>query len=421
MKKIISGLTAALLAVAVTVAAPVYSFAAEAGDMSFRFSLTADGGTSAAVEPGNDVEIRAELDRADSEEDFPMYAMQYDIWYDSDIFELVTDSVQSGKKDIRVSVTSLNGSRDGWSCVSASAYSSSESGDEWSASETVVTFKLRALKVGSANVMSRSCSVSRSDGMSGYDVSANDVNVTVRTKAQQNGGSSGSGSGSGASGGGSTGTPAGGSSGASGSTQPGDNSAAAQPGESSGSAQSASARFDDVAAGAWYESAVSYALEKGLFSGTSERTFSPDGNMTRAMLVTVLWRMDGSSESAAGAAGFDDVAAGRWYTDAVAWASSNGIVTGYGDGRFGVNDSVTRQQLAAILYRYASLKGADVSASSDISVYADHDKTASWAKAPVSWAVAKGIINGTSRGRLAPAGTATRAQAASILMRFADV
>lgn len=416
MKKIISGLTAALLAAAVTVAAPVYSFAAEAGDMSFRFSLTADGGASAVVEPGDEIEIKAELDRADSGEDFPMYAMQYDIWYDSDIFELVADSAQSGKKDIRVSVTSLDGSRDGWSCVSASAYSSSESGDEWSASETVVTFKLRALKVGSATVMSRSCSVSRSDGMSGYDVSANDVNVTVRTKAQQNGSSGG-----GASGGGSTGTPAGGSSGASGSTQPGDSSAAAQPGESNGSAPSASARFDDVAAGAWYESAVSYALEKGLFSGTSDRTFSPDGNMTRAMLVTVLWRMDGSSESAARAAGFDDVAAGKWYTDAVAWASSNGIVTGYGDGRFGVNDSVTRQQLAAILYRYASLKGADISASSDISVYADHDKTASWAKAPVSWAVAKGIINGTSGGRLAPAGTATRAQAASMLMRFADI
>ena len=177
--------------------------------------------------------------------------------------------------------------------------------------------------------------------------------------------------------------------------------------------------FTDVAADAWYADAVAYAVEHGLMNGTSASTFSPLMTTDRAMIVTILYRLEGEP-AVTGTSAFSDVADGQWYTDAVIWAADNGIVTGYDTGAFGPGDTITREQLAAILYRYASYKGYDVTASADLSGYADQDQISGYALSAMQWANAESLITGTSDSTLTPGGSATRAEAATILMRFAQ-
>ncbi len=165
--------------------------------------------------------------------------------------------------------------------------------------------------------------------------------------------------------------------------------------------------------GHWAKDACYRAVELGLFQGTGDRTFSPDQPMARAMLVTVLYRMAG--EPAAGTAGFSDVPKGAYYEKAVAWAADNGIAEGSGN-RFRPNDPVTRQELAAILYRYSG--AADVPADA-VNGFSDAGAVAAWARPAVNWAVSQGLLNG-SGGKLLPTGTATRAQTAAILVRYMD-
>lgn len=177
--------------------------------------------------------------------------------------------------------------------------------------------------------------------------------------------------------------------------------------------------FTDVAPGSWYYDAVRFVYGKGMMNGTSPTAFSPNATTSRGMIVTILYRLEG--EPAAGTASFTDVPAGQWYSKAVAWAAQNGIVDGYGSGAFGPNDNITREQMAAILYRYASYKGYSVTASSNTSSYSDASQISSYAQTAMSWANATGLITGTSSTTLAPKGNATRAQAAMILMRFCEV
>ena len=182
-----------------------------------------------------------------------------------------------------------------------------------------------------------------------------------------------------------------------------------------------SAKFTDVSAGQWYHEAVDYAVVNGLFAGTSDTTFSPNESMTRGMLVTVLWRLAGKPEAKA-AASFQDVDAQQYYAKAVAWAAENGIVAGTSDTTFSPNAKVTREQMAAILYRYAKRNSVDVSKTADLKDFPDADKVASYAKDAMAWAVESGIISGTlkdGKTYLDPTGSATRAQVASILMRYA--
>lgn len=181
--------------------------------------------------------------------------------------------------------------------------------------------------------------------------------------------------------------------------------------------EAASRPFIDVAPGAWYDEAVQYVYENGLMSGTGDGRFSPDVTTSRAMIVTILYRLEGSPAVTGGSA-FTDVAAGTWYTDAVAWASANGIVSGYGEGKFGPNDPITREQMAAILCRYAGYKGMDVAKRAELSAFTDAGQVSDYAVETMRWAVAEGLITGTSETTLSPAGSATRAQAALILMRF---
>ena len=180
--------------------------------------------------------------------------------------------------------------------------------------------------------------------------------------------------------------------------------------------------FTDVVAGTWYYGAAAYAYNNGLFAGMTPTTFAPNATMTRAMLVSVLWRLAGAPAPKAPNT-FVDVPDGAWYTDAVTWAAENGVVSGIGGSRFDPSGFVTREQTAEILYNYAHSKGYDVSARADLTVFPDAGSVSGWAEKALSWANAAGLINGTVRDGqtiLDPQGSASRAQVAMILMNYVE-
>lgn len=177
--------------------------------------------------------------------------------------------------------------------------------------------------------------------------------------------------------------------------------------------------FADVTEGDWFCEYVMYAVEKGLFSGTGENTFSPNMPMTRSMLVTVLYRLEGKP-AAADSAAFTDVAAGQWYTEAVAWSSEKEIVKGITEAEFKPESNITREQLAVMLYRYASSRNMVSGETGSTDSFTDKDKISSWSESAVKWAVGKGIMTGRADKSLDPAGSATRAEVAAMLQRYIE-
>lgn len=189
-------------------------------------------------------------------------------------------------------------------------------------------------------------------------------------------------------------------------------SGALQPGASA-------SQFADLTSGSWYYGGVRYALENGLMTGTSARTFAPDRPVTRAMLVTILWRLAG--EPYGRVSPFEDVLPGSWYAQAVSWAYDKGIVTGVTATSFQPGAPVTREQLCAILCRYAALTGKNTAASAPLDAYTDRAQVSAYAEASVRWALQAGLLTGVGDGRLAPRSGATRAQLAVLLQRFAGL
>ena len=174
--------------------------------------------------------------------------------------------------------------------------------------------------------------------------------------------------------------------------------------------------FTDVSTSDWFYDDVAFVYENGLFSGTDSRSFSPNASMTRAMLVTVLYRLEGEP-TVTGRSSFTDVRSGAYYEKSVIWAAANGIVTGTDSTSFSPDTKVTREQLAAILYRYAQYRKLDTDASAKLNRFTDADSVSAYASEALGWAVSEGLINGAS-GKLMPKGDATRAQVAAILHRF---
>lgn len=177
--------------------------------------------------------------------------------------------------------------------------------------------------------------------------------------------------------------------------------------------------FGDVKTADWFYNDVKYVYEKGMMAGTAADVFAPNATTTRAMIVTILYRLEGSP-AVTGTSAFVDVPAGQWYTDAVNWAAANQIVKGTSATTFAPNDSITREQMAAILYRYAQYKGYDVTKKADLSGYSDNSQVSAYAKDALAWANAAKLINGVTNTTLAPQGNATRAQVSAILHRFCD-
>lgn len=177
--------------------------------------------------------------------------------------------------------------------------------------------------------------------------------------------------------------------------------------------------FSDVRIADWFYNDVKYVYEKGMMAGTAADVFAPNATTTRAMIVTILYRLEGSP-AVTGTSAFVDVPAGQWYTDAVNWAAANQIVKGTSATTFAPNASITREQMAAILYRYAQYKGYDVTKKADLSGYSDNGQVSAYAKDALAWANAAKLINGVTNTTLAPQGNATRAQVSAILHRFCD-
>ena len=225
--------------------------------------------------------------------------------------------------------------------------------------------------------------------------------VVVKVQPKQDGGNTGGG-GSGGGGGGSSG--GGSSSGGSGNT--GNNGSSSTP-------------FLDIRTH-WAKSAIESAVAKGLFAGTSPTTFHPDQAMNRSMLVTVLYRMEKEPAAEGRGKSFEDVSAGAYYVKAVVWASDKGIVAGYSETQFGPEDTITREQLAVILNRYATYKGYNTSKTADLAAFQDADQISEWARVPVQWANVMKLLNGRTSTTLAPKGSATRAEVAKILVTFLD-
>ena len=188
-----------------------------------------------------------------------------------------------------------------------------------------------------------------------------------------------------------------------------------------GSGVDASDVFKDVPSGSWYEKAVTYALNNGIMKGMSEDTFSPQTETTRAQIAQILYNMEGASQTATGDV-FKDVAKDKWYAPAIEWLQSTKIVSGYGDGNFGPEDAVTREQMAKILMEYTSYRGLDVAAgTAAYNKFDDAYKMSSWATIPVDWAVTTGVINGVKYGdtlKLEPQGKSTRAVIAQMMMNY---
>ena len=176
--------------------------------------------------------------------------------------------------------------------------------------------------------------------------------------------------------------------------------------------------FTDVADGAWYAEAVQYVYENGMMNGVSATSFGPDETTTRGMIVTMLHRLEGEPD--ASSTGFTDVSSSMYYADAVAWAQENGVVNGTSATTFSPDQAITREQLAAILYRYAQVKGYDVTASNNLDAYTDASQISAYALTAMQWANAEGLITGNTATTINPAGNATRAEVATILMRFAE-
>ena len=177
--------------------------------------------------------------------------------------------------------------------------------------------------------------------------------------------------------------------------------------------------FIDVPAGAWFADAVQYVYNNGMMVGTSYNEFSPEALTTRGMIVSVLYRLEGE-DAVIGDSIFKDVALNDWYANGVSWAAANGIVSGYGDGTFGPNDPITREQMASILYRYAQYKGYNMNKNANLNQFTDAAAINDWAYTAVRWANTQGLMSGMNNGTIAPQGYATRAQVASMFMRFCE-
>ena len=178
--------------------------------------------------------------------------------------------------------------------------------------------------------------------------------------------------------------------------------------------------FTDVGVSDWYYEAVKYAYDNGLMDGVGGNLFDPNGTLTRGMMVTVLYRLE-SEPTVTGGSEFTDVAEGQWYADAVTWAAANGIVNGIGETEFAPSMEITREQLATMIYRYAAYKGYDVTAGGmALQEYTDYEDISEYAVNALAWAVSEGLVNGMGDNTLQPVGTATRAQTATILMRYSE-
>ena len=370
MKRICSALLAAGLLVSLM--AP--SALAADSDVKVSYDLTANGAHQVTVDSGATVTVTLTVNRADGKaEAYNVNAWEDEIVCDKSFFTLVDSSVTNltgGAAEAKAMVRT----------PSIPIVRASQLGGSCAASYEVVSFQLKVTATsGSGWVRSDKRLSYDSDG-NAIGITANDLQVTIASS-------------SGGGGGGSTTKPE----------------------------QKPCHTFKDVKTSDWFHSAVDYVADKGWFKGSSEEKFEPNGQMTRAMFVTVIARMDNVDESKYPTCGFDDVTNGTWYAPSVAWAAEKGIVLGVGQNRFAPEDPITREQMAVMLSRYTDYAKKTVNGNgSPLTAFADKDDVSDWAEAGMAWATESGIVTGTGGGRLDPLRVAIRSEMAQLVKNYAE-
>ncbi len=360
----------------------------------YVFSLKANGNNSATVSVGDTVTVT--LDVSAASKHFNMYAVSATLRFYGEMFQISNNTPGAG-----IDCTAAD-SGDGWKDVTVNALSDSIEGDTWSSPATLITLKLTALKAGATKLMLKKAKVANETGtMQDYSSGTSDVSITIKNVERDDSGKNiGENTKDGT-----DNEPSSSGKDVSGSTETGstDGGAVTEPEVTYNNP------FVDVADDAWYSKAVQYVVESKLFTGTSASTFSPDSNMTRAMFVTVLHRYAGLP-IAGSTAKFSDVSADSWYSAAVAWASENRIINGYGDGMFCPNKNITLEQMMTILYRYIGATGSG-------ELPAEYGAVSNWAEDAMRWACHAKLFTGVE-GTLRAKEAASRAQVAGFMSNF---
>jgi hypothetical protein len=345
----------ALLALVLVLAVCAPAVLAVDNSKHYDFTIAVDGKETVAVGVGDVVTVTVTL-KAEGDS-FPLYALRDRIIFSNEYFELVPNSLVAGK-GVAVSTEKMTGTWADWTGVNSDALAAKIEGDTWESPITIATFRLKTLKTGTSAILHRESKMSTTNGMDEYDSTAANATVIIRNFP-----------------------------------------------------------YTDVASAEWYRAAVEYAFDNNLIDGKTGTTFAPESPMTRAMLVTALYRKE-RSPSGAKAATFTDVPSSGELARAVAWAVEAKITNGIGDNKFDPDGNITREQIAAMFFRYATFKKADTSAKGDLSVFSDASRISDWAKDALIWANGAKIINGNTDGTVAPQGTATRAQVSQILLNY---
>lgn len=372
MKHTANRLLALVLALALALALSAAAFAD--GSAVLRYELTSDGKSSITVSTGDVVEVKFTIRRTDSDGAYQLNAMDNDVEYDKTFFEPVDVTVVKSGEGHPAAAFDQRLVKE-QAIVRINDYTGS-----YAAEELICTFRLRVKATSGSTVIRSSECLAYDAAGTKLTVETQDLTVSFPAPPAPSGGDT--------------------------ETKPCD-----------GGDNCPSRHLVDVDKTQWYHEAIDYVIVKSLMQGMSATTFEPNTPTTRGMIVTILHRLEGEP-AAANTAEFTDVPENQWYAKAVAWAAENGIVLGFGDGSFGPMQTITREQFAAIMMRYCDYKGYDTAARADLSGYTDAGNISTWAVENMRWANAAGLITGRSETTLVPGGSATRAEAAQILMRF---
>lgn len=386
----------------------MFCIPAEAADnsQSYTFAIVSD---KASVTVGETVTLTVQL-KENSKSSFYMYAVSAGVRFNAKMFELVSYKAGDG---VNASVDELSGAWNGWNGIKMNALCSEYEGDIWTSPYQMLTIELKALSPGGSAVAVYDTEISNFDASDSYASEDGSIWLNVKntsagdsdaqgSKSDSSGGSDNKGSSS--SGSSSSGISGGAADKNTGSSQSSGSGTGSVPGNNKYKNQ-----FSDVSESSWYADAVKYVINADLYNGTSDTTFSPENTMTRGMFVTVLYRYAGTP-AVSSSPGFNDTVSGSWYSDAVSWAKEKKIVSGYGDGSFKPERSITLEQMITVIARYKGAAGTG-------NIPAAYGRISKWAESSMSWADSVKLFTGVG-GTLSAQKSATRAQVAAFMMNL---
>lgn len=429
----------------------IFPTTAEASD-SYMFSLTSGGSENVKIKVGETFPVKIELSKGDAGENFTMYAASYTFKYSKSYFDMDTSDMEFNKNNNGMIYTRKEDPKwKDWENITISVISSDVEGMNWSNPSELLSFNMIAKKTGVSTVICTSAAMSDKAG-NALESEHNNLQITVTGESGTSNNSGGGQSGGGTA---QNGNNAGNQSGGNGNGQ-GGNGAGQNVGGNVGSQSGGNSTnqntaqpevdknvsnvenpdninnpvktdtpkkiiFSDVRSSDWYADAAAYVSGKGYFNGLPGNIFAPDINMTRAMFVTVIGRIEGINAGEFSGSNFTDVVEGSWYAPYVKWAAQNGIVTGAGSGKFDPDGNVTREQTATIIYRYVAYKGysTEVKNTEAFERFEDGKKVSDYAREAMLWACSEGVIKGTGQ-KLEASKKATRAQVAQIIKNFTE-